>query len=63
MEVGAFIRTGEVRPYQRMQGKLIRKKLELLEHELEHDPYEQHEVDAMLREMLKTDQRWRDAFR
>jgi len=30
---------------------------------LEHDPYEQHEVDAMLREMLKTDQRWRDAFR
>jgi hypothetical protein len=63
MEVGAFIRTGELRPYQRMQGKLIRKKLELLEHELEHDPYEQDEVDAMLRELLRTDQRWRDAFR
>jgi len=63
LEVGVFIRTGRLSPYQRMQGKLIRKKLELLEHELEHDPYEQHEVDAMLRELLRTDQRWRDAFR
>ncbi|MEM9587211.1 MAG: permease, partial [Planctomycetota bacterium] len=38
LEVGTFIRTGQIRPYQRMQGYLIRKKLELLEHELEHDP-------------------------
>jgi len=63
LEVGTFLRKGEVRPYQRMQGYLIRKKLELLEHELEHDPYEQDEVNAMLRQMLSTDQRWRDSFR
>jgi len=63
LEVGTFLRKGEVRPYQRMQGYLIRKKLELLEHELEHVPYEQEEVNAMLRQLLATDQRWRDSFR
>jgi len=63
MEVGVFLRTGQLRPYQRVQGQLIRKKLELLEHELEHEPYDQEAVDEMLRQLLKTDHRWRNAFR
>lgn len=63
LEVGTFLRRGEVRPYQRMQGYLLRKKLELLEHELEHDPYEQHEVDAVLNDLFAVERRWRDAFR
>lgn len=63
LEVGTFLRAGEVRPYQRMQGHLIRKKLELLEHELEREPIDQQAVDQLLRQLLATDQRWRDAFR
>lgn len=63
LEVGTFLRKGEVRPYQRMQGKLIRKKLELLEHELEHDPIELDEINEILRQLFASDQRWRDAFR
>lgn len=63
LEVGTFLREGEVRPYQRMQGKLIRKKLELLGHELEHEPIEQEEINEILRQLYASDQRWRDAFR
>lgn len=62
LEVGTFIRTGEVRPYQRMQGFLIRKKLELLEHELEHDPFEPEETRKVVREVLSTNSRWVRAF-
>ena len=35
LEVGYFLRYFEIRPYQRMQGHLLRKKLELLEHLVE----------------------------
>ena len=63
LEVGTFLRRGEVRPYQRMQGYLIRKKLELLEHELEHDPFEPEETQAVVREILATNSRWVGAFR
>ncbi len=63
LEVGTFLRTGEVRPYQRMQGYIIRKKLELLEHELEHDPLEIEEVHLALNSLLDSDIRWRAAFR
>lgn len=35
LEVGYFIRNFELRPYQRMQAHLLRKKLELLEHACE----------------------------
>ncbi len=62
LEVGAFIRAGEVRPYQRMQGYLIRKKLELLEHELEHDPFEPEETKQVVREILATNSRWVRSF-
>ncbi|GAA4451599.1 permease [Novipirellula rosea] len=63
MEVGTFIRTGQVRPYQRMQGYLIRKKLELLEHELEHDPFEPDETQRVVRDILGTNFRWAHSFR
>jgi uncharacterized membrane protein YraQ (UPF0718 family) len=63
LEVGTFIRRGEIRPYQQMQGYLIRKKLELLEHELEHDPYEPGEAKKVLLELMDTDRRWAAAFR
>jgi uncharacterized membrane protein YraQ (UPF0718 family) len=62
LEVGTFLRNGEVRPYQRMQGYLIRKKLELLEHELEHDPFELEETRKVVREILATNSRWVAAF-
>lgn len=63
LEVGTFLRTGQLRPYQRMQGYLIRKKLELLEHELEHDPYEDEEVKTVIKQIFRTNNRWVSAFR
>ena len=63
LEVGTFLRRGEVRPYQRMQGYLVRKKLELLEHELEHEPYEREEVLRVVESLEATNRRWLNAFR
>ena len=62
MEVGTFLRSGRVRPYQRMQGYLLRKKLELLEHELEHDPFEPDETKKVVRDLMGTSTRWSRAF-
>lgn len=36
LEVGHALRTFNLRPYQKMQAHLLRKKLELLEHAIEH---------------------------
>jgi uncharacterized membrane protein YraQ (UPF0718 family) len=63
LEVGTFIRAGQLRPYQRMQGYLIRKKLENLEHELEHDPFEPKETERVVRDLLATNTRWVRSFR
>ena len=63
LEVATFLRTGEVRPYQRMQGYIVRKKLELLEHELEEPERDQKKINDMLTDLLESDSRWRDAFR
>ncbi|QEF99154.1 putative permease [Stieleria maiorica] len=63
LEVGTFLRRGEVRRYQSMQGYLVRKKLELLEHELEHDPFEIDEVRSVVRGLLATNSRWVQSFR
>ncbi|MCD0460767.1 permease [Roseiconus lacunae] len=63
LEVGTFLRRGTVRPYQRMQGHLIRKKLELLEHELEHDPFEREEVMTIVEGIMDTNRRWVKSFR
>ena len=62
LEVGTFLRRGELRRYQSMQGYLIRKKLELLEHELEHDPYEPEEVRAVVQSIFATNSRWVQSF-
>ena len=63
LEVGTFLRAGQIRPYQRIQGYLIRKKLELLEHELEHDPFEPDETKRVVRDILGTNSRWVRSFR
>lgn len=63
LEVGTFLRRGELRRYQSMQGYLIRKKLELLEHELEHDPHEREEVRAVVQSIFATNSRWVRSFR
>jgi hypothetical protein len=46
-----------------MQGYLIRKKLENLEHELEHDPFEPDEAKRIVRAILRTNSRWVSSFR
>lgn len=63
LEVATFLRSGKVRPYQRIQGYIVRKKLELLEHELEEVPLDQKHVNAVLMDLLASDERWRAAFR
>lgn len=63
LEVSVFLRSGQVRPYQRMQGYLLRKKLELLEHELEHDPFEPEEVRVVVGDLMNSHQRFVGAFR
>ncbi len=62
LEVGTFLRRGELRRYQSMQAYLIRKKLELLERELEHEPYEREEVQAVVRDIFATNSRWVRSF-
>lgn len=63
LEVGTFIRRGELRPYQRMQGYLLRKKLETLEHELEHAPYKPEEVKKATADLLESHSRFMRAYR
>ncbi|OYP38816.1 permease [Rhodopirellula sp. MGV] len=63
LEVGTFLRRGTLRRYQQMQGYLIRKKLELLEHELEHDEVHQDEVLDIVHEILATNRRWVASFK
>jgi hypothetical protein len=46
-----------------MQGYIVRKKLELIEHELEEPKLDQKKINDMLMDLLESDARWRDAFR
>ena len=62
LEVGTFLRTGAVRPYQHMQAFLVRKKLELLEHELEEDPPHREEIEELVRELMTASRRMERAF-
>jgi hypothetical protein len=60
LEVGYALRNFELRPYQQMQSYLLRKKLELLEHAVEHaaseaeadepahDEHDDHDIAAEL---------------
>ena len=63
LEVGTFIRRGHLRPYQRMQGYLIRKRLEELEHELAHDPIELEEIRAIVKRLMAINTRWVGSYR
>jgi hypothetical protein len=63
LEVGYAIRRFELRPYQQAQAQLLRKKLELLEHELEHEPLEKEELRKVVAELGRTSQRLAAAFR
>ncbi|MEM8668389.1 MAG: permease [Planctomycetota bacterium] len=63
LEVGTLIRRGELRPYQRMQGYLVRKKLEALEHELAHEPLDLEATQELVADLLITDQRWVRSYR
>ena len=62
LEVGTFIRRGKVTPYQRMQGYLIRKKLETLEHELDESDVSPQMMRELVADILATDSRWVRAF-
>ena len=63
MEVGAFLRRGHVTPYQRMQGFLLRKKLDLLEHELDHDHDDPQDMRDIVHDISQTDARLAMAYR
>ena len=63
MEVGAFIRYGHVTPYQRMQGYLLRSKLDLLEHELDHEHDDASAIRELALDIMSTDTRLRISFR
>lgn len=63
LEVGYAIRRFQLRPYQQAQAQLLRKKLELLEHELEHDPLEEEELRKAVTSLHRTSQRLAAAFR
>ncbi|MEM0926930.1 MAG: permease, partial [Planctomycetota bacterium] len=63
MEVGAFLRRGKVTPYQRMQGFLLRQKLDVLEHELEHEDLPFSTRSRLAVELTLTDSRFVRAYR
>ncbi len=62
LEVGTYIRKLELRPYQKMQAYLLRKKLELLEHELEHEELDREEISELIRDLSENSQRLTRAF-
>ena len=63
MEVGVYLRKGEITPYQRMQGFLLRQKLDLLEHELEHENKDEKALKVLVKELIDTNTRWITAYR
>ena len=62
MEVGVYLRSGHITPYQRMQGFLLRTKLNSLEHELEHEPADPEAISELIADLLATDKRWKNAY-
>jgi len=63
MEVGVYLRSGRVTPYQRMQGFLLRQKLDLLEHEVEHERPDGDAIHTLVVELMATNARWSSAYR
>ena len=63
MEVGVYLRKGAITPYQRMQGFLLRQKLDLLEHELEHENPDEKALKVLVKELIDTNSRWITSYR
>ena len=63
LEVGVYLRTGRITPYQRMQGFLLRQKLDLLEHEMEHQHDDPALMRALISDVIATDTRWKKSYR
>lgn len=62
LEVGVFLRHGGLRPYQRVQGHLLRDKLEALEHALEEEPYDPTAAQKVVRSLYAANVRYSNAF-
>lgn len=63
MEVGVYLRSDRVTPYQRMQVFLLRQKLDLLEHEVEHERPDGDAIHTLVVELMATNARWSSAYR
>ena len=60
LEVGAYLRHGELSDYHRWKARLIREQLELLEHEVEDK--EREEVTHLVPKLSKSHNRMKRAF-
>jgi len=60
LEVGVFIRRGSLSPYHRARARLVRAKLELLEHEVQDG--EREVVKRLVSEVSKANARLKRAF-
>lgn len=61
LEVGAYLRHGELSDYHRWKARLVREKLEILEHEVEDGKRE--EVTKLISEISRSHNRMSRAFR
>lgn len=60
LEVGAYLRRGELSEYHRWKARLVREKLEILEHEVEDG--ERDEVADLISQISRAHNRMHDAF-
>ena len=61
LEVGAYLRHGELSEYHRWKSRLLREKLEILEHEVEDG--EREEVTKLISQISRSHNRMSHAFR
>ncbi|MEM6364739.1 MAG: permease [Planctomycetota bacterium] len=62
LEVGTVLRHGQLSRYQSMQGYLIRKRLDELEHELEDKNNSPERTKALVQRIFRTNSRWVQSF-
>ncbi len=60
LEVGTFLRTGEVTDYQRWKARLVREHLEMLKHSVQDGEHE--EARAWVAKVQRSHNRMKDAF-
>lgn len=61
LQVSVFLREWRLTDYQRIKAQIVRQKIELLEHEVEHG--DAAEVAELVRQLHHASRRLRDAFR